>query len=108
MHSSESASEFVVGDVYQYDTRSPARWIISHLLRYKWYIVAFLIGAFCNGAGAATIPTLVGIAFNTILAPQPDLNIIAGLAVTAFVSQTLRAVLQFMRNASAEVLGQRM
>jgi ATP-binding cassette subfamily B protein len=108
MHSSESLSEFVVSDIYPYDTRSPGRWIISHVLRHKWFIVTFLIGAFCNGAGAATIPTLVGMAFNTILKPQPDLNIIAGLAVAAFVSQVLRATLQFMRNASAEVLGQRM
>src|SRR5258708_11154474 len=107
MPSPEFASEFVVRDVYKYDTRSPGRWIASHLLRHTRFIVTFLIGAFSNAAGAAIIPTLVGIAFNAILRPQPDLDTVSRVAMLALGSQLLRAVLQFMRNASAEVLGHR-
>src|SRR5262245_20088738 len=107
MSSPESASEFVVRDVYQYDTVSPTRWIASHLLRYKRFIVLFVIGAFSNAAGAALIPTLIGIAFDDILKPQPDLNAIGVIALIAIGSQALRATLQFCRNASAAVLGQR-
>src|SRR5258708_23251264 len=106
MPSPEFASEFVVRDVYKYDTRSPGRWIASHLLRHTRFLVTFLIGAFSNAAGAAIIPTLVGIAFDEILRPQPDLDTVSRVAVLALASQMLRAGLQFMRNDSAEVLGQ--
>jgi ATP-binding cassette subfamily B protein len=107
MPSPVSASEFVVANDFSYDTRSPLRWIGAHTLRYYPFIATFFIGAFCNGLGASIIPILIGIAFNTILSDHPDMTIVAWCAIGAIVSQILRAVLQYMRNASAELIGQR-
>src|SRR5258708_40075102 len=108
MASPASASEFVVSDAYPYDRRSPLRWIMSHLLRHKLFMATFVLGAFCNALGAALIPALTGIAFNAILKPQPDLDTVGWIALVAIGSQWLRAVLQFMRNGSAETLAQRL
>lgn len=102
----EFASEFAVNDVFAYDTGSAVRWITSHTTRYSFFIVTFVIGAFCNGLGASVVPILMGVAFNAILRPDPDLTIVAWCALATVGSQALRAVLQFMRNASAEFLGQ--
>jgi ATP-binding cassette subfamily B protein len=101
------ASEFVVADDYAYDQTSPFRWILSHALRYYPYIGSFALGAFCNALGASLIPLLIGIAFNTILSPHPDMQIVALCGLGAFGSQVFRALLNYTRTASAEFIGQR-
>src|SRR5258708_34190752 len=108
MASPASASEFVVSDAYPYDRRSPLRWIMSHLLLHELFVATFVLGAFCNALGAALITALAGIAFNAILKPQPDLDPVGWIALVVIGSQWLRAVLQFMRNGSAETLAQRL
>jgi len=107
MSSPVFASEFVVANEFVYDKHSPARWIIAHTMRYAPFIGTFFIGAFCNGLGASIIPILIGIAFNTILSDHPDMTIVVWCALAAIISQIMRAVLQYMRNASAELIGQR-
>ncbi len=101
-----SASEFAVTDAISYDMRSPQRWLTSHLLHYKALIAIFIFGAFFNGAGAFIVPALLGLAFNAVLKSPPDLDTVVRCAVLVLLSQAIRAVVQFGRNASAEALGQ--
>ncbi len=103
---SSPASEFVVHGARKYDRRNTRRWILSHLGRYKIHSVTFLIGAWSNAALAFAVPAFVGMGFNAIVKPTPDLNAVALYAVAIFLSQILRAGLQLMRNASAEMIGQ--
>ncbi len=107
MSSPLPASEFVVANNFSYDKRSPFRWIVAHTRRYFPFIITFFIGAFCNGLGASIIPILIGIAFNTVLSAHPDMTIVVWCALGAIGSQALRAILQYMRNVSAELIGQR-
>ncbi len=37
-------SEFTVAGERIYDRRSPVRWIVSHVLRYKRWLATFLLG----------------------------------------------------------------
>jgi ATP-binding cassette subfamily B protein len=102
-----TVSEFVVSQTWQPDRRDPVRWILSHVLRYKLFIVGVFFGAFSNAALAAAVPVLVGQAFDSVTASPADL---AGLGVAAGLvaaSQVVRGALQLVRNFSAEVLGQR-
>src|SRR5690348_8659960 len=101
-----SASEFAVSDTVLYDLRSPRQWLTSHLLRYKALIIIFVIGAFFNAAGAFIIPALLGVAFNAVLKPQPDMDTVVRCAILIVISQSIRATFQFGRNAIAEALGQ--
>jgi len=107
MGTSAHASEFVVADDFSYDTRSPRRWIAAHALRYYPFIGTFFLGAFCNGLGASVVPILIGVAFNAILNDHPNIQVVAWCAIAAVVSQLFRSILQYMRNASSELLGQR-
>lgn len=103
-----SASEFAVQLSFSSDRRSPIRWVTSHAWRHKWIVVMMIVGAFGNAAFAAVPPRLVGLAFNAMLLPTPDLGFLGWVAVWITVSQTLRAVLQLGRNFGNELIGQRL
>lgn len=102
------SSEFVVKTRYHSDFRGPGRYVLSHIRRQWWIAVLMAIGAFSNAALAAVVPYLTGVVFNEISTPGPDpLEIVTGAVVLVLVSQSVRAVLQFMRNISSEVFAQR-
>lgn len=102
------ASEFVVANRYAYNKRSTFRWIVSHIWRYRLFIVTLLIGAWGNAAGAFAVPALIGAAFSNFLGQSPDLNFIGLCAFLIVASQMGRGVLQLGRNLSSETLAQRL
>jgi ATP-binding cassette subfamily B protein len=67
-----------------------------------------LVGAFGNAALAATVPVLIGLAFDAALASPADLRTIGLVALGVIGSQTVRAVLQLGRNFSSAVMGERL
>jgi ATP-binding cassette subfamily B protein len=103
-----AASEFAIIQTWQSDRRGPTRWIWSHVLRHKLFILGVFFGAFSNAALAAAVPVLVGRAFDAVTASPPDLGGLGTAAALIAVSQVVRGGLQLVRNFSAEVLGQRM
>jgi ATP-binding cassette subfamily B protein len=103
-----SVVEFSARDVVSGDRRSPLAWVRSHALRHKWALVTFFSGAFVNAALAAAIPTLVGLAFSIIGAPNKDYGALFWAAVGIAGSQAMRALWQLGRNFSAELIGQRL
>lgn len=103
-----TVSEFAVTQAWHSDRRGPMRWIWSHVFRNKLFILGVFFGAFSNAALAATVPVLVGQAFDAVGASPPDLDGLGMAAALIAVSQVVRGGLQLVRNFSAEVLGQRM
>ena len=103
-----TVSEFAVLQEWQSDRRSSTRWIWSHALRHKLFILGILFGAFSNAALAALVPILIGQAFDAISATPPNLGLLGRAAALVAVSQIVRGGLQLIRNFSAEVIGQRM
>jgi ATP-binding cassette subfamily B protein len=67
-----------------------------------------LVGAFVNAALAAVVPILIGVAFNAILDSPPDVAELRRIAIWIALTQFIRGVLQFGRNFSAEMFGQRL
>jgi ATP-binding cassette, subfamily B, bacterial len=104
---SAAASEFVVAKRYHYDQRSPNRWIASHILRYPLVLLMIVVGAWGNAACAFAVPALIGVAFNAITQPIPDLQTVANCALLIVGSQIIRASLMLSRNFSSETMGQR-
>jgi ATP-binding cassette subfamily B protein len=102
----EEPSEFTLSEQYKTNRSGPVRWIFSHFFRY-WYLgVGVLIGAFANAYLAAYVPTEIGRAFDSVLQNVQDLSPLISAAWAIVISQLVRGVLQFMRNYSAEVIGQ--
>lgn len=103
-----TVSEFAVSQTWNSDRRSPARWVWSHVLRNKLYILGVFFGAFCNAALAALVPVLVGQAFDAVTASPANIAALGMAAALIALSQLVRGGLQMVRNFSAEVIGQRM
>ena len=108
MTTSSSFAEFTLPQRYPNDRRGPVRWIIFHGLRHWQLSLSLLGGAFANAALAAAVPVLIGQAFNAILASPPDRAALIRIAWWIAGTQVLRGVLQFGRNFSAELFGQRL
>lgn len=108
-------SEFAIKRAYQTNQRGPLRWVGSHTVRHYWPILGVVIGALANAALAGLVPVLLGVAFDAMMegpplavAVRPDYRTVGLAALGVIASQFARAVLQLMRNFSAEVIGQRL
>ncbi len=102
-------SEFSIDKTYDTNRTSAPRWIASHIRRNLLPFTGIFIGAISNAALAAVVPLCIGIAFNAVvLNDTPDYATVRWAAMALLGSQLLRACLQFLRNFSAEVVGQRL
>jgi ATP-binding cassette, subfamily B, bacterial len=102
------SAEFTLPERHRSDRSEPIRWILSHTWRHWPLSISLLIGAFVNAALAALVPVLIGMAFNAILATSADLATLLRIAFWIALTQVIRGVLQFGRNFSAEMFGQRL
>ena len=101
------SSEFTRATKYNSDRRSAVRWLISHAFHHWPLIIMTLVGAFGNAALAALVPVLIGDAINVIDVPDADIGALVRIAFLIAGSQVVRGLLQFGRNFSAEMTGQR-
>lgn len=87
---------------------APIRWIAAHAVRY-WYLgVGMLAGAVGNAALAAVVPVIIGRSLDALLQDPPAVERLGRYALMILVTQFIRGLLQFGRNFSAELTGQRM
>ncbi len=70
-------------------------------------MLGILAGAFGNALGGAVMPLYIGQAFDAVNSPAPHLDSLAWAAMAIVISQVLRAVVQFWRNFSSEIISQR-
>ena len=101
-------AEFNVKSPIKSNHSSPFRFIVSHILRHPVTAVLLVLGAFSNAFLAGVVPGALGDAFNAILLLNDEtIALVLNSILLIIVSQTLRSVLQFLRNFSAEVFAQR-
>ncbi len=101
-----TAAEFSVAKSWQSDRRGPSRWLLSHALRHKVYILGVFIGALGNAIGAGVVALYVGQGFNVIL-DSGDIQALGLIALWLIISQLIRGVFMLGRNFCSEVIGQR-
>ena len=100
--------EFVVASAYRHDDRSPGRWLLSHLLRYPFLPVGALLATLLQTVLLAVPPVLIGQAFDLILSPAPDTDLLLWLALLVLASGLARGALQLISSWSLELLAQRL
>ena len=108
MHNADNISvEFQAGNIRAGNHSSPLRFTLSHLLKH-WYIgVLMVFGAVANAALWISIPLNVGLAFDAVKDEQ-NLQTAINACLLIVIASLLRAVVQFMRNFSAQIYGQRL
>lgn len=99
--------EFSVVDEYQYNRSGAARWIISHLLRYKRYLFTFLAAAIATNILFSALPRITGLAFDEVLKPQPSAQRLLWFALGTLAIVVLRGFIDLTNSFSVETLGQR-
>ncbi len=97
--------EFTVTDEYRYNRATPTRWIVSHLVRYKFSVLRFMIAAILANIFNASVPALTGVAFNAVSNNSRSqlLTVVIGLLVVI----ALTGVTDLTARLSAEILGKR-
>ena len=99
-------AEFSVARTWESDLRSPIRWLLSHALRHKIYIVGVFIGAFGNSMGAGLVAIHIGWGFDVII-DSGDIRMLGLITLSFIVSQLIRGLLMLGRNICSEIIGQR-
>jgi ATP-binding cassette, subfamily B, bacterial len=100
-------SEFRVAGEYRYSRRGPARWIVSHALRYPLIPTAVLSFAVAAGVLGSRAPLIVGRAFDHVISEQRNLSTLASLALAYLGLRLAGALLAVATSSANEVLAQR-
>ncbi len=101
-------SEFSVAGSYQYNRRGPRRWIASHLLRYRRLLAAWVLTAVAANIVNASIPTLIGRAFNVVLAPRADRASLLAIALVILGAVLVLGAFDLVARSCDAVLGKRL
>ncbi|MCP4140494.1 MAG: ABC transporter ATP-binding protein [Chloroflexi bacterium] len=108
MTTPSQASEFTISRSYKIDRTTPARWIITHTIRYWWVLIIILIGALGNASLAGIMPVYIGEAFDAITAETPQPEKLLPLMWLIIASQVIRGILQLGRNFGADYIAQKL
>ena len=101
-------AEFIVQSPIKTNHSHPFRFILSHIARHPAAAFLLVAGAFSNAFLAGVVPGLIGDAFDALIQMKPDtLRLVLNSVLLIVVSQTIRSLLQFIRNFAAEVFAQR-
>lgn len=100
--------EFTVKDVYHYDQRTPAKWIISHVKRYYYFPVLVLLASIINSFSFSNIQVFIGRGFDTITGAQWHMADLLWIALSIVGLAFLQGLSGLGRNFSVEFLAQRL
>ena len=100
--------EFTVAEERIYNRAGPARWILSHLLGYKGFLLSFVTASMVTALLFSSVPALTGRAFDEVLQPNPDVGRLSAIALAILGVVLLRGVTDIINAFSIEVLAQRL
>ena len=99
--------EFTLANQYLYNQLNPIRWVISHVLRYKLYLLGFGLGMTLSNLLNALIPLLTGRAFDSVVQGQATPGRILSIALSILALVIVRGVGDIAGSFSMEVIGKR-
>ncbi|MEI6387436.1 MAG: ABC transporter ATP-binding protein [Spirochaetota bacterium] len=103
----EHSTEFRAADAYRYDTRSPARWIVSHVRRYAWLPLLALAFDVTNNIGYSGLQVLIGSGFDLLAKPHWVQRDLLGVVLLIVGAAFMQGISGIARNLSFELLAQR-
>lgn len=99
--------EFSIEGEHRYDRRGPVRWLISHVLRYKGFLLSFFVASTMTAALFSAVPALTGLAFNEVLKPAPDPIQLLRIGLALLIIVIVRGGMDIINAFSIETLAQR-
>lgn len=107
-HSPPHKQEFTVADAHPYDRRGPVRWIISHIARYPYLPLALVVASIAGNGLNSYSRILIGDAFRWVQGADPQVRALLTIVFAVGGARLGQALLQLVRNASIELLAQRL
>ena len=101
------AREFTPQDEYAYSRSSPAKWIVSHVLRYPIFPLLSALLAIVANSLESWSRLLIGQAFDLILSPEPAVQKVLLIALSVLAAHGGGGLLQLARNFCVVVLAER-
>ncbi|MFA5595346.1 MAG: ABC transporter ATP-binding protein [Trueperaceae bacterium] len=102
----QSSSEFRVDSAHNYDTSTPLRWIVSHVLRYPVLLFGFVFATLAFSVCSALIPRIIGMAFDGV-GSSDAVGAITRFALVLLGVVVARGAFDFLNINSLERLAQR-
>lgn len=103
-----SKREFRIANEYTYNQSGPVRWVLSHLGRYKLFLISFVVTIAAANFLNASIRVQVGNAFNVVLAQGADVSALLRVVGTLLLIVVGRGLTDLAGSWSSEVLGNRL
>ncbi|HKW20478.1 MAG TPA: ABC transporter ATP-binding protein [Ktedonobacterales bacterium] len=103
-----ASREFTVADEYIYNRAGSVRWVISHVLRYKRFLLGAVTSMTVSIIMLAAVPRLTGTAFNVVLEAHPDQSQLALVALAILACVLVGGVFDMAARFSSEILAQRL
>ena len=100
-------SEFSVAGSYRYNRISPARWIISHVTRYRLVLATAIAGIVIQNSLNSAVFALIGKAFDGILETPPDRDLLLTISLVILGIVIVRGGLDLLGSLCAETLAKR-
>jgi ATP-binding cassette subfamily B protein len=107
-HDAQPNREFRVEGEYAYDRSGPVRWVISHLLRYKTFLLGFVVSVVLLNVFNSTIPRLTGLAFDQVVGNDPNIRRLLTIAILMLGIVLLRGIVDLVGAFATEFLAQRL
>jgi ATP-binding cassette, subfamily B, bacterial len=102
------SSEFTVANEHHYNRKGPIWWLVSHLLRHKFFLTTFILGTALAQVLQSLIPTLTGAAFTEVLQPKPSQQQLLTIALDVLALVVGLFIIGGAGAFSSEFLAQRM
>jgi ATP-binding cassette, subfamily B, bacterial len=103
-----ASREFTVADEYVYNRAGAVRWVTSHVLRYKRFLLGAVASMTVSIVMLAAVPRLTGTAFNVVLQPHPDQSQLGLVALAILACVLVGGVFDMAARFSSEILAQRL
>ena len=100
-------TEFRVAGARSYNQSSAARWILSHLLQHKGFLLSFIAGISVANLLNSYIPRRIGAAFDVVVAGQEVAAQLWPIALGLIFVAIVRAVADITGQFSMEIIGKR-
>ena len=100
-------SEFTVTGAHHYNQSSPTRWIISHMLRYKYLAFGFMVLSISANTLYSLVSVFTGKAFNTVLLGDAGRNQLVSITLMIAVVVLLYGGADLGARTLSQLLGKR-
>lgn len=101
-----SKSEFKVAEAYTYNRTSPVRWILSHIWRYKFFLLSGFGFYIISLTGFSSAPVFIGRAVDAVLNPVPG-NDLWKWALAVLIALVTDGVCNLMASYCGENIAKR-